>query len=65
MLVILNLEQVISPNQVCQGCLLADQSGLPRWHHGKLSCAHHCSKQDQGQPTIYECQMGFKLANIE
>jgi hypothetical protein len=65
MLVILNLEQVISPNQVCQGCLLADKSGSPRWEHGKLSCGHYLGQGVKEQPQIYECQMGFKLANIE
>jgi hypothetical protein len=65
MLVILNLEQVISPNQVCQGCVLATQNGSPRWEHGKLGCGHCLSHGDKGQPAIYECQMGFKLANIE
>ncbi len=65
MLVILNLEQVISPSQVCQGCVLATSSGSPRWHHGKLGCGHSLGQGDKGQPAVFECQMGFKLANIE
>ncbi len=65
MLVILTDEQVISPTRVCEGCLLADRSGSPRWHHGKLGCGHYLGKENKTQPAIYECQMGFKLANIE
>ena len=65
MLVILTNEQVLSTTQVCQGCLLADRSGLPRWHHGKLGCGHSITKVGKNQPPLYECQMGFRLANIE
>lgn len=31
MLVILMDNQILASQQVCQGCLLADQSGQPRW----------------------------------
>jgi hypothetical protein len=65
MLVILNEEQVFSARQVCQGCLLADQQGLPRWQPGRLQCGNAVSPVDSHQPILYECQMGFKLTNIE
>ena len=65
MLVILTEEQVISTQQVCQGCLLADRSGLPRWHHGQLSCGNFLGKSGENQPALYQCQMGFRIANIE
>ncbi|MDY6782949.1 MAG: hypothetical protein SW833_10445 [Cyanobacteriota bacterium] len=66
MLVILTDEQILSPKQVCQGCLLASHSGLPRWDNGKLGCGqsvdHH---KHQNAPPQYECQMGFRLANVD
>ncbi|MBR8831532.1 MAG: hypothetical protein N5P05_003172 [Chroococcopsis gigantea SAG 12.99] len=64
MLVILTEEQVLSTHQVCQGCLLATHQGLPRWHHGKLGCGHALSKTASEQPALYECKMGFRIANI-
>jgi hypothetical protein len=64
MLVILTDEQVLSPKQVCQGCLLANQSGLPRWQNGKLGCGQALGER-KNQPTLYECQMGFRVANID
>ncbi len=65
MLVIVMGEQILPPRQVCQACLLADHSGQPRWHHGKLRCGHAIHKLDQAQPDQYECEMGFRIANIE
>jgi len=65
MLVILMDEQVLSPNQVCQNCLLADQSGQPRWHRGKLGCGQAIRKLTPHQPDQYECEMGFRIANVE
>lgn len=65
MLVILTDEQILSPNQVCQGCLLADKSGQPRWRQGKLGCGHAIGKCTTNQPAQYECEMGFRIANIE
>lgn len=71
MLVIMTETQILSPQQVCQGCLLADHQGRPRWRHGKLGCAlatcghsgAECS--DRAPAGYYECQMGFRLTNIE
>lgn len=65
MLVIVMNDQILPPRQVCQACLLADQSGQPRWYHGKLRCGHAIHKLDQAQPDQYECEMGFRIANIE
>ena len=65
MLVILIQEQLIAPQQVCQSCLLADKSGQPRWHNGKLGCAQAAKKITQKQADWYECMMGFRIANIE
>lgn len=65
MLIILTDEQILSTQQVCQNCLLANRQGLPRWHHGKLGCGDRLGKSDNDRPTFYQCQMGFRVANIE
>lgn len=65
MLIIMTDEQILSPKQVCQNCLLADTSGLPRWRRGKLGCGCAVSKLHDYQADIYECQMGFRVANIQ
>jgi len=65
MLVMLMDNQLISPKQVCQTCLLADQSGQPRWRGGQLYCGRALQKAIEQQPDQYECQMGFRVANIE
>ncbi|HEY9742355.1 MAG TPA: hypothetical protein V6C90_17860 [Coleofasciculaceae cyanobacterium] len=65
MLVILMDEQILSPTLVCQSCLLADKSGQPRWRQGKLSCGHAVRNLTPHQPDQYECEMGFRVANIE
>lgn len=67
MLVILRNEQILSTDNVCQGCLLASQGGTPRWNQnqGKLGCGHCLGKSTSNEVTVYECQMGFRLANIE
>jgi hypothetical protein len=64
MLVILTDEQVLSPKQVCQGCLLANRSGLPRWQKGQLGCGHAVGKVTANQADVYECEMGFRIANV-
>ena len=63
MLVILLDDQVIPSASVCASCLMANQSGQPRFHDGKLGCA----KQLDSGTTLpqYRCQMGFRLANVE
>lgn len=65
MLVILMEDQIISPQTVCQNCLLADHSGQPRWRGGQLRCAQAIGKPSENLPNQYQCQMGFRVANIE
>ncbi|MDX2231654.1 MAG: hypothetical protein NW220_18615 [Leptolyngbyaceae cyanobacterium bins.349] len=65
MLVILMENQLISPNHVCSTCLLADQSGQPRWSSGRLRCGRALQKHDDQQMEQFECQMGFRVANVE
>lgn len=65
MLVILMEEQILAPQHVCQGCLLADQSGKPRWRGNQLRCGQALHKFTAQQPDQYQCQMGFLIANIE
>jgi hypothetical protein len=65
MLVILADEQILSPTKVCPNCLFADQSGQPRWRKGKLGCGHALRNLSDKQATQYECEMGFRVANIE
>ncbi|MEY2834017.1 MAG: hypothetical protein RLZZ574_3277 [Cyanobacteriota bacterium] len=70
MIVMIVDQQILSPKQVCQNCLMSNQSGLPRWHDSKLGCGKKRSHSGGGassQPTtskqaqVYECQMGFNL----
>ncbi|MDF0551547.1 hypothetical protein [Kamptonema sp. UHCC 0994] len=65
MLVILMENQMLAPQSVCQSCLLADQSGQPRWRGNELRCGHLIPKPTTSQPDQYECQMGFRIANIQ
>jgi hypothetical protein len=65
MLVILIDEQILAPQHVCQSCLLADQSGKPRWRGGQLRCGQAIRKLTAQQPDQYQCLMGFRIANIE
>ena len=65
MLVVITDEQLLSAHQICHGCLLADNAGLPRWREGKLGCGQLMCKSEHNQPTVYQCQMGFRIANIE
>ena len=65
MLVIVMEEQILSVQKVCQGCLLANRSGLPRWRKGELCCGHSLAKAEKNQPALYECEMGFRIANIQ
>ena len=65
MLVVLIEDQILAPHQVCQSCLLADQSGQPRWSHGRLRCGQAIRKLSAQQPDQYQCLMGFRVAHIE
>ncbi|MGF1512690.1 MAG: hypothetical protein ACFB5Z_03205 [Elainellaceae cyanobacterium] len=64
MLVVLMENQLVSPEAVCQSCLMADQGGQPRWRNGKLGCGRSLAKSASDQPDQYECQMGFRIAHI-
>ena len=72
MLVILTETQLLNPQQVCQACLLANDQGQPRWHHGTLDCGHaicpscptSAARNAEALPPQYECVMGFRLAHI-
>jgi hypothetical protein len=65
MLVILMDDRVLPTCQICQNCLLADQSGQPRWRHGQLTCGHGMPKLTENQPEQFECEMGFRVVNVE
>ncbi|HAC62483.1 MAG TPA: hypothetical protein DCF68_02835 [Cyanothece sp. UBA12306] len=65
MFVVLTNDNVLSASAVCQGCLLANNQGLPRWNQGKLSCGHSVTPLDHHQPEQYECEMGFQVAQID
>jgi hypothetical protein len=65
MLVILMDNHLVAPEQICQSCLLADQSGQPRWSSGRLRCGRALSKTHEQDVEQFECQMGFRVANIE
>ncbi|MBW4657582.1 MAG: hypothetical protein KME15_02820 [Drouetiella hepatica Uher 2000/2452] len=65
MLVIIMENQLLPTYKVCQACLMADQSGQPRWQPGKLRCGRALTQPIDSQPEQYECQMGFRVANID
>ena len=64
MLVIMTDNQLISPQAVCSSCLMADRHGQPRWQQGRLRCGRPVVSLDQAQPALFECQMGFRVADI-
>ncbi|MCL2927737.1 MAG: hypothetical protein O4861_10130 [Trichodesmium sp. St16_bin4-tuft] len=65
MLVILIENQLLAPQIICQGCLLAYQSSQLRWNSGQLSCSHLVPKLIETKPDQYECKMGFRIDRIE
>lgn len=65
MLVIVTDDQIFAPEQVCQSCWLANNSGKPRWHEGKLRCGQAVRQFTEQQAEQFECMMGFRLANIK
>lgn len=65
MLVVVMENQLLAPDQICPGCLMADQAGQPRWNHGKLRCGRALSRPIENLPEQFECQMGFRIANVE
>lgn len=64
MLVLMTDNQLISPQSVCCNCLMADRHGQPRWQQGRLRCGRPVASLDQAQPAQFECQMGFRVADI-
>lgn len=65
MLVVIMEDQLVAPGAVCQSCLLANQQGQPRWRQGQLLCGRALANNNANQPLQYECQMGFRITNIE
>ena len=65
MLVMLLKNQLIAPQTVCQNCLMADVSGKPRWDRGQLRCGRQLTHLGHEAPVQYECQMGFRIAEID
>ena len=65
MIVLIADQQILSAKQVCQSCLMADNSGLPRWYSGQLGCGKALAKSTPRQATVYECQMGFNVTLID
>ena len=65
MIVMMLEQQLLSAKQVCQSCLMADKSGLPRWRGDKLGCGKAMTKSAPDQATIYRCQMGFDVTHVD
>ncbi|MGK7932346.1 MAG: hypothetical protein AB4041_13075 [Microcystaceae cyanobacterium] len=65
MLVVLTDEQILSTQQICSSCLLATHQGQPRWYQGRLGCGSSLRLSKPQQPALYQCQMGFKLAELD
>jgi hypothetical protein len=67
MLVILTKDQLLSPQVVCQSCLLADCQGQPRWHQDRLCCGQLLEPIPDSdiQSKQYRCQMGFRIAEVD
>jgi hypothetical protein len=64
MLIVMMNDQLLSPGSICQTCLMANQEGQPRFYHGRLTCGRQLIQGRENQPEQYECQMGFRIANI-
>lgn len=64
MIVMIADEQILPAKQVCQNCLMSDQSGLPRWRDSNLGCGKVLHKPASRQAKVYKCQMGFKVTQV-
>jgi hypothetical protein len=65
MIVMIVDQQILSPKQVCQNCLMSYQSGLPRWRDRQLGCGKIPPQPTTSkQAPVYQCQMGFNVAWI-
>ena len=58
-------EQILSASQVCQNCVMADRSGLPRWRGGQLGCGEALQTSVSRQAKVYKCQMGFNVTQVD
>lgn len=65
MLVMLAGDQLLLPQQVCPGCLLADRAGRPRWQDGTLKCGNRPASAVPPATYQIECPMGFRVVEIE
>ena len=65
MMVMIMDEQILLAKQVCQNCIMSDQSGLPRWRDSRLKCGKALQQQPSEQARIYRCQMGFNLTQVQ
>lgn len=65
MVVILTDNSLIPTCQVCQGCVLADHNGQPRWRGGQLDCGRMVSHCSDRTGHHYQCVMGFHVAQID
>ncbi|MEA5511986.1 hypothetical protein VB715_19625 [Crocosphaera sp. UHCC 0190] len=65
MLVVLTHENILSVQQVCPGCLLSNHQGQPRWYQGHLGCGHSLDQREREQVSLYECEMGFQIAEVQ
>lgn len=64
MIVMIADEQILSAKQICQHCLMADRSGLPRWHGSDLGCGEALPVQTLKQAKVFKCQMGFNVTQV-
>lgn len=64
-IVMITDDQIFSASQVCQNCLMAERSGLPRWRGGQLGCGKALQDSSSRQAKIYKCQMGFNVTQID
>jgi hypothetical protein len=62
MFVIFTGDRILSPQLVCQNCLLANHQGLPRWQQGKLGCG---SRLNLSPSHAYQCPMGFQVIEVD
>lgn len=74
MVVLLTEQGILSPRQVCPGCILASAQGLPRFRGGHLSCGRSgaveakAQAREEAQPEEaamgQDCPMGFRVIDV-
>jgi hypothetical protein len=65
MVVMMVGDQLLPAKDVCQNCLLADQTGQPRWAEGRLRCGNAIAKSTDRAAPQFQCQMGFRVAQVD